>query len=83
MLSLANTHLLASVAVSGILAPNLYLHLRKTFYEQHQQSRVEGDLSTWRATVSNSTVSHGHGSVAHDAETYLDIEGFNVDDDTY
>ncbi|EJD00659.1 uncharacterized protein FOMMEDRAFT_30626 [Fomitiporia mediterranea MF3/22] len=51
LFSLANTHLLASVAISGILAPNLFLSLKKGFYTQGQSTQVGTDATMFHATV--------------------------------
>ena len=57
IITLANTHLLASVAVSGILAPNLYLNLKRTFFRGRDgvlgQYTDNVKLSTFRASSSS------------------------------
>ncbi|OCB90593.1 hypothetical protein A7U60_g2210 [Sanghuangporus baumii] len=42
--------MLASIAISGILAPNLLLVLRKGYYTQGQDIKLGTDISTFHAT---------------------------------
>lgn len=51
VMALGNTHLLASTAVSGILAPNLFLWLKKGCYSQEEISQLGTGATTFHATL--------------------------------
>ncbi|OCB85550.1 hypothetical protein A7U60_g7560 [Sanghuangporus baumii] len=52
------THMLASIAVSGILAPNLLLMLKKGYYKQEQDAKPATGISTFHATVCRGIETH-------------------------
>ncbi|KAL5537163.1 hypothetical protein ACEPAF_986 [Sanghuangporus sanghuang] len=58
------THMLASIAVSGILAPNLLLMLKKGYYKQEQDAKPATGISTFHATV------------CHGIETHIAVSSF-------
>ena len=58
-MTLTNAHLLGSIAISGILAPNLYLNLKRSYYgdRESRPGFPEVSIPTLRATVPSACAS--------------------------